>query len=61
MSEKSAVLEVVRELPEEVTIDEIIEALSILAAIRRGEADADAGRLVSHEEAKKRVASWFTK
>jgi predicted transcriptional regulator len=61
MSNKEMVLEVVRELPDEVTLDEIIEELHILAAIRRGEEAADAGRVISHEELKKKVAAWITK
>lgn len=61
MSNKDMVLEVVRELPDGVTLDEIIEELHILAAIRRGEEAADAGRVISHEELKKKVASWITK
>ena len=43
-----------RRMPESVTLEEICEELAILAGIRRGEADADAGRVVSHEEVKRR-------
>lgn len=58
MSEKAFVLETVQKLSEDSTIDEIVEALSILAAIRRGEEAAEAGKLVSHEEVKRRFDSW---
>lgn len=61
MSEKSAVLETIRGLPEEATFEEIIETLSILAAIRRGERAADAGELVPHDEVEARLESWITK
>lgn len=61
MSNKEMVLEVVREMPDGATLDEIIEELHILAAIRRGEEAADAGRVISHEELKKKVATWITK
>jgi predicted transcriptional regulator len=43
------------------TMEEIVEELAILAGIRRGEQAADKGRVISHEEMKKRVASWNTK
>lgn len=61
MSEKTAVLETVRKLSEEATFEEIVEAISILAAIKRGEAAADAGKVLPHEEVKKRLAAWTTK
>jgi predicted transcriptional regulator len=61
MSNKEAVLEVVRQLPDESSIGEIIEHLTVLAALRRAEEAADAGRVVPHEEVKKRIASWITK
>ena len=61
MSNKEAVLEVVRQLPDESSIEEIIEHLTVLAALRRAEEAADAGRVVPHEEVKKRIASRITK
>jgi predicted transcriptional regulator len=61
MSEKSLVLETVGKLPEDATFEEIAEAIAIAAAIRRGEAAADAGKVVPHEEVKKRLTSWLTR
>ena len=58
MTEKSAVLETVRKLFEEASYEEIIEAIAILAAIKRDEAAADAGREVGREEVKQMLASW---
>jgi predicted transcriptional regulator len=60
MSNKEAVIEVVRELPDEASFEEIIEQITILAAIRRGEEAADAGRVIPHEEVKKRMARWIS-
>lgn len=48
-------------MPESATLDEICEELAILAAIRRGEAAADAGRTLTHAEVKQRSASWTGK
>lgn len=61
MSNKEIVLEAVRELPDEATFPEILEQIAILAAIQEGEADADAGRVISHDEMKKRIAQWTTR
>jgi predicted transcriptional regulator len=55
------VMDVVRELPEESTLEEILEQVRILAALQRSAEDADAGRVIPHEEVKKRAASWSTK
>jgi predicted transcriptional regulator len=40
---------------------EICEEIAILAAIRRGEEAAKEGRVVPHDEVKKRLASWTSK
>jgi predicted transcriptional regulator len=61
MSEKPLVLEAIRKLPEDATFEDIAEAIAIAAAVRRGEAAADAGKIVSHEEVRKRLASWLTR
>jgi len=61
MSDKEVIIEAVRKLPETATIEDISEEVAILAAIRRGEEAANAGRVVSHEEVKKRFASWTSK
>ena len=47
-SEKQLALEALSRMPESVTLDQISEEIAILAAIRRGEAAADAGQVVPH-------------
>ena len=61
MSDKDIVIEAVRKLPESATINEISEEISILAAISRGEKAIEEGRVISHEEVKKRFAAWSSK
>jgi predicted transcriptional regulator len=61
VSGKQMVLDVVQRMSETATLEEISEQIAILAAIRRGEEAADAGRLTSHEEVKQRSAAWTTK
>ncbi len=58
MSNKELVLEAIRQMPEDITLEQISEEIAILAAIRRGEKAAEEGRLVPHDELKRRVASW---
>jgi predicted transcriptional regulator len=57
-SNKELVIEAIRRLPEDLSLEEISEQIAVLAAIRRGEEDAEAGRVVTHEEVKTRLASW---
>ena len=61
MSGKQVVLDALQRMPETATLEEISEEIAILAAIRRGQEAADAGRLVSHEEVSQRSAAWTTK
>ena len=61
MSDKQRVMDAVQNMSETATLSEISESVAILAAIRRGEADADAGRVVPHEEVRRRSESWIGK
>ncbi len=61
MSNKELVVQAVQDMPDEATFAEILEQIAILAAIREGEEDADAGRVMSHEEIKKRISQWTTR
>ena len=59
--EKALALEALERMPDSVTLEDICDELAILAAIRRGEADAAAGRVVSHEDVKRRSSTWTSK
>ena len=61
MTNKQLVIEAVRELPDEASLDEIAERIAILAAIRKGEQDADAGRTIPHEEVMRQMKTWISK
>jgi predicted transcriptional regulator len=61
MSAKELVLETVRKMPDKLSMEEILEELAILSAICQGEEAADEGKVISHEEMKKRVKAWNTK
>jgi predicted transcriptional regulator len=58
MSNKELVLEAVRGMPDEATIEQISEEIAILAAIRRGQEAVRAGDVIPHEEIKKRLSRW---
>lgn len=58
MSDKQLVIDAVQRMAETATLEEISESVAILAAIRRGEAAADAGRVVPHAEARRRSEAW---
>ncbi len=52
---KERVLDAVRDLPEDTTVEEAMERLYFLAKIEEGLRQADADQTVSHEEAKQRI------
>lgn len=61
MSDKQRVIDAVQKMADTATLAEISENVAILAAIRQGEAAADAGRTISQEQARKRSESWVGK
>jgi len=53
---KQRVLEVMEQLPPNATVEDLMGRLFFLAKVDRGLADADAGRVVSHEEVMRRLS-----
>ena len=60
-TDKQFLLDKIGQLPDTASIEDISDEIAMLAAIRRGLADSDAGRLVSHDEVKRRSATWISK
>ena len=54
-SVKERVIEAVRELPDDATVEDAMERLYVLAKIQKGLEQAEAGQTVSHEEAQRRI------
>jgi predicted transcriptional regulator len=52
---KERVIEAVRNLPEDATVEDVMERLYFLAKVEEGLRQADAGETVSHKEAKGRI------
>jgi predicted transcriptional regulator len=61
MTNKELVIQAMADMPDEATFADIVERIETLAAIREGQADIDADRVVSNEEMKRRTATWLSK
>ncbi len=59
MTDKRDVIDALSTMPESASLEEIIEELCIIKAVRRGRADIAAGRLKTQDEVEQLVASWF--
>ena len=55
---KSRILALVEDQPDDSSYDEILHELAFVRMVERGIADADAGRVVSHEEVRRRIDEW---
>lgn len=60
MTDKEAVIDALQRLPENASLEEIAEELSIMAGIRRGRADVVGGNTKTHAETEKLLESWAT-
>jgi len=59
VSQKEIVLDVISELPDEVSLEQIAERIEFLAAIQKGMDQLDRGEGVPHEEVKRQLATWL--
>ena len=60
MTEKEIVLETIRALPDNCSLDEIAERIEFMAAVQQGLNQLDNGEGIPHDEVKKQLASWLT-
>ena len=58
MTDKEFVLDLLRRLPDDVTLYDIAQKLEFVAAVRQGLADLEAGRSVSIQQIERDLASW---
>ncbi len=58
-TEKENIIEMIKALPNDVSMEDIIEAIYIRQKIQKGMKDSEEGRLFTHEEAKERLAKWL--
>ena len=59
MSTKQEILKAIAELPEEANFEDALERLYLLYKIDKGIKQADAGELLSQDEARRRMAQWL--
>ena len=60
MTTKEQMLQAIRALPDDATVEDAMERLYVLSKVKRGIAQADTGQKVSQEEARIRMARWLT-
>jgi predicted transcriptional regulator len=56
---KSQILSSIEKLPEELTVDQVIEHLIFMHKVDRGRADSASGKIYTKEEAKKKLEKWL--
>jgi predicted transcriptional regulator len=60
MSTKEEVIRFIKGLPENVTIEDIVEELYVRAKIEKGLQDLNTGKTVSHNEVKEKLSKWLS-
>ncbi len=60
MTTKQAVIELIRRLPDDATLSDIMEELYVRRKIEEGLKQLDAGEGIDHEEAKRRLSRWLS-
>jgi len=58
---KEEVMDMVSNMPDDATVDDIMDALYVKTKIDKGLKQLDEGKFITHEEATKRLAKWHTK
>lgn len=58
---KQQVFELIKDLPEEVDVDEIMYRLYLRQKLETAEKDVRKGRIISHEEVVRETSKWFGK
>jgi len=59
MLTKTKVLKAIKQLPDEFSIDEIVDKMILLEKIEIGLAQSERGQVISEEELDKEIAKWF--
>lgn len=59
MVKKIDVINALKDFPEEISIEELIERLFLIEKISLGKKESDAGMIVSEEQARYRLKKWL--
>jgi len=60
MTEKEIVLETIRALPDDCSLEDIAERIDFMAAVQKGLDQVDRGEGIPHDEVKRQLASRLT-
>lgn len=58
-TEKESIIEMIKSLPDDVSMEDIIEAIYVRQKIEKGLKDSEEGNLYTHEEAKELLKKWL--
>jgi predicted transcriptional regulator len=59
MTTKDRVLHAVQDLPEDSSIEDVMERLLFMAKVERGIQQADAGKTITHDQVREKMAKWL--
>lgn len=59
MSTRDAVIDMIRRMPEQATVPDIMAELYFRQKVDKGLRELDEGKGISHEEVKQRLAKWL--
>jgi predicted transcriptional regulator len=59
--EKDQVIEMIRSLPDDSTVDDIMEELYFRMQVDRGLKELDEGKGIEHQDVRKRLSRWLEK
>ena len=57
---KQQIIEMIKSLPDETTLDDIMAELYFRMKVDAGLKELDEGKAISHEEAQKRLSPWLS-
>ncbi len=58
-TEKENIINMIKKLPDNVSMEDIIEAIYVRKKIEKGMKDSEEGRVYTHEEAKEILKKWL--
>ena len=59
MTTKDRVLHAVQDLPEDSSIEDVMDRLLFMAKVERGIQQADAGKIITHVQVREKMAKWL--
>jgi predicted transcriptional regulator len=58
-TDKENIINMIKDLPDDVSMEDIIEAIYVRQKIEKGLKDSEEGRIYTHEEAKELMKKWL--